>query len=403
MKKHLLKLFLIMSVTGNVATLLFYVDPTEAPDSESNTPVKNHQARKVELSRRLRELSARTSVLQDGDRKTQIRIEDLSKQITELKERASGQVRTEPTAAAQRSARIKAKGKLSREEMKDRVKKALLSLGELDENGRLKEASVDDFAERVFIRKVLPFLSQGDVVFESIMDVLADDDLKGFHELSFELIRELTQLFGMTESVDQSVVDALTNNDLSPKIRGDLLNLVDFDQYGKDSKLADKLLNAAQNASDELRASILFSLGEFDLENVSAIIERIAFDKAEDLSVRRAAIGSLGDSKDYTRDFMGLLGQKDAGLRAAALSKLVGKGVVPGLRERIHSLVKSETDFAVLSYIVDYLELEGDQSSIIVLQGIEDRASIDADLRNFARNARVNVEKRIAKAKAGKE
>lgn len=401
MKKNLLRFFFVLSVTGNIAALLFYTDFVGVLELQGDKTTEGEQTKK-DLRVRLYDLSKRTGFLQERGRKQEDTINKVLRDIGDLRK----QIGEEDKAAEERkgspqSAPINEEP--SRQMVKDGVKKVLSTYGHYDKNVKIEEKYLIREDSVKFLREILPFLSQKEAVLESLLDILKDTEQKDRHKLALDCLYATTELTGTNKVVDQFIVDLLQNKEVTVEKRRELLSRVDFDKHSKDNELADKLLDAAEESGADIRASIFRKLRSFELEGVSAQVERVAFDKAESSVVRGAALGSLSNDKDYTQDLIPLLNHKESALRAGAVEKLVSQGRDPDLFQRIQRLSKSEQELNVLSQIVDYLINKGDQASISILREIEHRDGLGPDFTSNVRYYRLDLEKKAARAKAEKD
>lgn len=397
-KKNVLKILIILSLTGNVAALLFFNGPSDLlnPEQESGASVgareKTDSPKRdwVELREALREQQRR-------DRQT---IEQLKGELERAKrglnQEESGQRENAPKTTVNQG-QVRA---LTATAAKAGVKKVLLDIPIKDADGNEIDNANDAVAGK-FLRNILPFLSQKEAALESILEILGDPEKQGYHELALDLLRYTAELTGTDEAFDLKVLDLLNNNDLNVEIRAELVSDIGFSRYLEDPVFADKLLRLADNAEEALRVSILYSLDDFETDNVSSALERIAFNTAEDPHVRQAALRSLSSSKDYTRDMMDLMSHENNALRAAAVQKLSEQRAVPGLLERIHKLAKSEQDPGVLWSMVNYIGDGGNLNSIPILREIENRTTLPADLRDYAKSHRLDYEREAEELKRG--
>lgn len=397
-KKNLLKILIILSLTGNVAALLFYTGPSDllSPKQEPGASVEDRE----DANSRKREWVELREALKEQQRRDRRTIEELTREL----ERAKSGLDHEKHGQRENALKTKkSKEKvraLTASAAKAGVKKVLLGIPLKDSQGNEADLFTDDVSE-AFLRNILPFLSQKEAALESILEILGDPEKEDYHYLALELLGKTAELTGTDESFDLKVLELLKNNDLNAEIRSELVSEIDFERYLQDSDFAEKLLNLADSAEEALRVSILYSLDDFETDNVSSALERIAFNTAEDPHVRQAALRSLSSSKDYTRDMMDLMGHENNALRAAAVQKLSEQRAVPGLLERIHKLSKSEQDPGVLWSMVNYIGDGGNLSSIPILREIEQRSTLPADLRDYAKNHRIAYEQEAEELKRG--
>ncbi|MDF1664404.1 MAG: hypothetical protein P1V97_21750, partial [Planctomycetota bacterium] len=134
MKKNLLKLFLILSLSGNIAALLFYSD---LRDAEELKPEENSQA---ELLSRINRLALKEQGLQARKKKQRRQVEKLTEELNQLKARALAKQSARGQEASSKVVDDPGKdSSLRAKAAREGVKKALLAIGEVDENGRLKQ------------------------------------------------------------------------------------------------------------------------------------------------------------------------------------------------------------------------------------------------------------------------
>lgn len=403
MKKNLLKLFLIVSVVGNVVGLLLYSDSSNLPTHQRNKTLKHLEIIRLELLLRLEKASEDNVQLQAKAEQDRQRIEDLALELNELKEMTSAGKEAGPISHKEPSKRFGGRTRIGVERIKAKVKDAILGVALKDEEGKIIEGIVSEETINKIIRDILPFMADKDTVLDALLDVLGDGEHSDYQELTGDVLERLMKLAGVDRSFHLKLIDLVGEGELNSDIGFELLQRTGIEEYSEDTEFAKKLLSLAESADVDLRASILYTLEEFELDEVSLVLESYAFNSDEDPRVREAALRGIDNSKDYDREYLALLTHKDASLRAGAISKLSSRPLVPGLRERIHKSAKSESNPLVLHSIVNFIVSRGDETSIPVLREIEDRKILPTDLRNYAGSHRQGMEREAAEAAKEKE
>lgn len=411
MKKHLIKLFLVLSLTGNVIGIFLYFDTGDALGLKKRVnSVERMEQVRLELYLRLEKATEKNLQLQAKAKLDHQRIDDLVIEIRDLKkvlsradiERNAGHGQSGvPGAGPSKSFKKGSpRGKISAAEAKANVKKLLLGIALKDEDGNESEGLYSDEPKNKFIRDILPFLSEKDAVLEGLLEVLKDDEQKDYHELAEVFLYGAISLAGSSRNFDGQIVDLLSNDNVNSELRARLVDGIDFEKYSKDPVFADKLLKSIESGGEVIQSSVLELLGKFEFDYVADVVERFAFDNNSDHELRQAAISSLKTTEDNTRGLLSLMTHENKHLRASAIDKLRKQPTIPALLSRIHSMAKSEQDPVLLRAMMYYLTSHGNQSSIPVLRELEGRKTLESYVRGDARNTLLKLEKKFGGSKS---
>lgn len=396
MKKSVFKFLLILSLAGNISTLLFFSGFADIVKPESSVPIGDSDA---ELFKRVQRIALEEERLKEKEKKQKGRLEDLSREAKLLKaqlvKRRSrlnlGEGSTGPRRTKNSRAQV----------AKDGVKKALLAFGKVDGKGQLIEGIDSEKHCEQFIRDIIPFLGQKESVFAALADILKDQERKGHHRFALDCLFVTMSVTGVNRDIDEQFMSLLNDQNVDTALRKDLAESMNFQDYKKDSIVADKLMRIIQNSKGDLRAAILTKLDCFELDEVSATVARIAFDRSESPQARQAALGSLKNSEEYQRDLLALTKDKSKELKVRAFRLLSEQRSVPGFFEQIEQTVKSEKNEDILWCMASYVSQTKDPKAMAVLQEIESRSNIDTYLRDFARMMREEIAKKTEQSKEG--
>ncbi|MDF1664403.1 MAG: hypothetical protein P1V97_21745, partial [Planctomycetota bacterium] len=254
-----------------------------------------------------------------------------------------------------------------------------------------------------FIRCLVPYLGNKEDIFDALLEILNDKDRGDRQSFAMGCLIRTISLTGTNREIDENLLGLLENENLNVSLLEDLFGYVDLDPYQKDSKMADKLLRIARGAREEVRAVILSKLWVFQLDQVSTLTERVAFDSSESPQIRRAALLSLKNPGSHRDEILALTKHSHSELRLEAYRKIARMQGVPGFLEQIEASVKSEKDVEVLWAMAAYISRNQGPRGIPILQEIESRQKLDPYLRDYARTKRLEIIKKSKTVKSGEK